>query len=389
MTAAGQFTGPKYPDAPGRETFAGEQVHTGVWHDPELEGKRVAVVGVGAAGVQVIGALAPEVEHLTVFQRQPHWIMPNFLPDEGNVGESELWLRLNLPYYLHWARFVNSYYSNVLSWEFVAVDAEWVKTHPLSISASNDQMMQLCLNYVNETFGEGSELARKLTPDFPFFGKRPVRDPGDVKPGGYYWALLQPHVELVTDWITEVVPEGIVTADGTLHELDVIVWASGMVTEFLATTEAIGRDGAVLSELWGAYDARTYLGGTVPGFPNLFVNDGPNTGIGAGGGGHNFATETISHYIFECLQLMFERGAGAIEVTQDAHDCYNARIDEEMPKLVWAYDKKAHGYYRNDAGRVIFQNPFPANETWNMYQAPDESAFILHERLSVLEGSVG
>ena len=377
ITGAGQFNRPKYPDVPGRESFAGTSMHTARWQDIDLAGKRAAVVGVGAAGIQVIASIAPKVAQLTVFQRQAHWVMPNFIPNDGRVDDGERWLRRHLPYYQHWSRFLTFWQMNVISYEMNKVDHDWIKTHPLSISPENDMTMQMSLNYVNDTFGEGSELARKLTPDFAFSGKRPVRDPGDVVPGGYYYALSQPHVELVTSPLDRVVPEGIRTADGTLYELDVIIWATGMTMDWLSPIDIVGRDGITLNEVWADNNPRSYLGGTVPGFPNLFVNDGPNTGVATGGAGHNFMTETVDHYAFECLQLMVERGATSIEVTQQAHDAHNDRIEELMQDLIWTHELHAHTYYRNQAGRVIVPSPFTAIDFWEMNQRPDESAFIL------------
>jgi 4-hydroxyacetophenone monooxygenase len=387
LTGAGHLNRPKWPNIPGRERFTGEQLHTGRWRDVDVDGKRVAVIGVGAAGIQVVGALAPTVGHMSVFQRQPHWVAPNELPDNGNVSASERWLRRHLPYYMHWSRFQTFYLANSLSYEMNVVDLEWMKTHPLSISAANEELTQLCQRYINDTFGEGSELARKLTPDYPFGGKRPIRDPGALEPGGYYWAYLQPHVDLVGDEIVEIVPEGIVTADGTIHEVDVIVWATGMTLDFLSTIEIVGRDGVRLGDVWAGNNPSSYLGGTVPGFPNLFINDGPNTGVATGGGGHNFMSETVNHYVFECLQLMVERGAGTIEVTREAHDRHNERIEREMAGLIWAHERTAHTYYRNAAGRVILPSPFTANEYWTMSRQPDESAFVLGDRV-VLEDAV-
>jgi 4-hydroxyacetophenone monooxygenase len=378
LTAAGHLNRPKYPDVDGRDTFAGESIHTARWREVDLEGKRAAVVGVGAAGIQVIASIADTVDHLTAFQRQAHWVGQNRLGD-GIVDDSERWLRRHLPYYLHWSRFVIFWLACDLSYQMNLVDPEWAKTHPMSISPVNDMGMQMGLKYINDTFGEGSEVARKLTPDFVFGGKRPVRDPGDFAPGGYYYALAQPHVDLVTSPLARVVPEGIVTADGTLYELDVIVWATGMTLDFLSPIEIIGRDGVRLNQVWADNNPRTYLGGTVPGFPNLFINDGPNTGVATGGGGHNFMTETVNHYAFECLQLAVEHGVTSIEVTQEAHDAHNDLIEERMLGLLWSHDRKADTYYRNQAGRIILPSPFPAEEFWNMCQCPDESKFVLYD----------
>jgi cation diffusion facilitator CzcD-associated flavoprotein CzcO len=187
-------------------------------------------------------------------------------------------------------------------------------------------------------------------------------------------------VDLVTSALARVVPEGIVTADGNLHELDVIIWATGMTLDWLSPVEIIGRDGIRLSKVWADNNPRTYLGGTVPGFPNLFINDGPNTGVATGGGGHNFMTETVNHYAFECLQLVVERGASAIEVTQEAHDAHNELIEERMLGLLWTHERRADTYYRNQAGRIILPSPFPAEEFWHMSQEPDEAKFTLHDR---------
>jgi hypothetical protein len=243
----------------------------------------------GRSGIQVISKIASEVEHLTVFQHQPHWVSPNKLGD-GNVGESEQWLRRHLPYYLHWSRFVPFFTACEVAYEMNLVGEAWMKEHPTSTSSLNEDLRQISLEYIHECFGEDSELARKLTPQFPYGGKRPVRDPGDFEMGGYYWALAEPHVDFVTSPICRVVPEGVVTADGRLIELDAIIWATGMTFDWLSTIQVIGRSGVRLSRVWANNNARSYLGGTVPGFPNLFINDGPNTGVATGGGGHNFMT---------------------------------------------------------------------------------------------------
>ncbi|WP_208301292.1 NAD(P)/FAD-dependent oxidoreductase [Mycobacterium sp. DL440] len=377
ITGAGLLCRPKYPNVPGRETFAGTSVHTVRWRDIDLAGKRGAVIGVGAAGIQVIASLADQFEHLTVFQRQAHWVMPNLLEDNGVVADGERWLRRHLPYYQHWSRFLTFWQMNVISYDMCKVDEDWTKTHSLSVSAENDMVMQIALASINGTFGEGSELARKLTPDFAFGAKRPIRDPGSFEPGGYYYALAQPHVDLVTSGLARVVPEGIVTADGTLHELDVIIWATGMTLDWLSPIDIIGRNGVTLNQVWADNNPRSYLGGTVPGFPNLFVNDGPNTGVATGGAGHNFMAETVDHYAFECLQLMVERGATSIEVTEQAHDAHNDRIDELMEDLIWTHELGADTYYRNQSGRIIVPSPFTAIEYWDMNQRPDESAFVL------------
>ncbi|UFS58740.1 flavin-containing monooxygenase [Subtercola endophyticus] len=379
LTAAGHLNRPNYPQVIGREDFAGESIHTAEWRDVSLEGKRVGVVGVGAAGVQVISAIAPKVGDLTVFQRQPVWLSQNTMGD-GAVSDSERWLRRHLPYYLHWARLSLFAGVNSISHLMNEVDLTWMSEHDTSISEINEMVRQACLRYIDEAFGEDSELAKKVTPDFPYGGKRPVRDPGDDRPGGYYWALKQPHVQLETSGLARVVPEGILTADGVVHELDVIIWATGMTLDFLAPVEIVGLDGVTLREAWEDYlHPRAYLGGMVPGFPNLFVNDGPHTGVANGGAGHNFMAETVNHFIFEALQLAVENQATSIEVTQQAYDAHTAELEEKMSHLIWMHDDKANTYYRNPAGYVILPSPFLPEDYWTRSRKPDPSAFVLRE----------
>jgi 4-hydroxyacetophenone monooxygenase len=376
IAAAGHLNQAKYPNLEGIDSFAGESIHSTQWRDADTAGKRVAVVGAGAAAVQIIASLTPEVAQMTVFQRQPHWISRNTIGD-GDVSDGELWLRQHLPYYLQWSRLSVFAFANTVSYALNVIDHEWMKDHPHSISKVNDFLRQECLSYIHDSFGEGSELAQKLTPDFAFGAKRPVRDPGDFQRSGFYWALAQPHTDLVTSPLARVVPEGIVTADGDLHELDVIVWATGMTLDWLSPIEIIGRDGIRLNDVWADNNPRAYLGGTVPGFPNLFVQDGPNTGVALGGTGHNFMTETQNHYIFECLQMMVEQQAVSVEVTEEAHTAHSELIEQLMAGLIWNYERGADTYYRNEAGRIILPSPFEVSDFWSMNQQPQTDKFLI------------
>jgi len=376
MTAFGHLNRPKFPELDGRESFAGDSFHSARWnHDVDLRGKRVGIIGAGATSVQVVGAIAEEVGHLTLFQRQPHWVVPNMV-GEGVVTDSERWLLRHLPYYQQWFRFKAFWsVSDERGYPTVRADKEWMKSH-VSISPGNDMVMQLCLWYIDNCFGAGSELARKMTPDYAPAGKRLIRDPGDFKPGGFYHALSRPNVDVETSKLARVVPEGILTTDGDLIELDVIVYATGFTLDWLSPIEVVGRDGVRLGDVWSGNNPRSYLGGTVPGFPNLFVNSGPNTGAGHAGG-HNFMAEVVTHYAMECLQLLVERDAHSIEVTQEAHDDHNERLDEVMEGSVWSHALGAHTYYRNEAGRVILPNPWTFVEYWTMSRGPVETSFVL------------
>jgi cation diffusion facilitator CzcD-associated flavoprotein CzcO len=378
ITAAGTLNRPKYPDIEGRDCFAGEQVHTARWRDLPVDGKRLGVVGAGAAAVQVVSSYTSRVEHLTVFQRQPHWVAPNPY-GTGETTDNDRWLLENLPYYAQWSRLTALLNVNRFCFETKQVDQAWHEKHPYSVTPGSEKVRQSCLNYIDKVFGLESELGRKVTPTFPFAAKRQVFDPGDFNVGkGYYHALTQPHVDVETTGLSRIVPQGILLTDGRLVELDVIVWATGMTLDYLSQIVVVGRDGVTLGEVWqGNEDPRTYVGGTVPGFPNLFVLDGPNSSVATGGSGHNFSVEVTNHFAFEALTYMLNRGASAIEPTQEAFDRHNSTIDERMQGLLWSVDSSAHGYYRNRAGRIVLVNPFWPGESWRMTRSPDPDTFVL------------
>jgi len=369
ITAAGYLNRPRWPDLAGRDTFAGTSIHSAQW-DPSLDltGKRVAIIGAGCTAVQIVDARVGEVEHLTVFQRQPHWVAPRRrLTDD--VPEYRRYLGRHLPYYAKWHRLKSYWGTADNNHPVILRDSEWAKAH-LSISPANDVLLQMCMDYINRTFGAGTELAEKVTPDFAPYGKRIIRDPG-----GYYAALTRDHVDVEANQPAEVNAKGIVTQDGRQIDLDVIIYATGYYLDFLSTIDIRGRDGRKLADEWGD-SPRAYRGGTVPGFPNLFINSAPNYSPGHGAGA-NFSMEVLAHYIIECLHLMALRGATTMEVTQQAYDDYVAGIDDAMAGTVWCHTPNAHTYYRSGSGRVVVATPYRLVDLWHQHRAPIEEHFAL------------
>lgn len=369
ITAAGYFNRVKHPDWPGRESFAGLSVHSGQWDtDIDLAGKRVAVVGTGCTSAQIVDVLSKQVEHLTLVQRQPHWVAPRKRASD-DISEPDRILLRELPLYAQWRRVKAFWGAADNGYPVVVVDPEWARDH-VSISPANDALMQECLSYIDRTFGAGSELAQKMTPDFAPFGKRIIRDPG-----GYYDALTRPHVSVESAAIQQVVPEGIINADGELIELDAIIYATGYTMEFLSDIEIRGRGGITLAEEWDG-NPRAYIGGTIPGFPNFFMTSAPNQ-LPSHGAGNNFSIEVAVHYAFECIQLIAERGARTIEPTRAAYDSFVREIDDTMEGMVWRHTVNANSYYRDESGRVIVACPFRLLDAWRLHRSPIEENVIL------------
>ena len=364
IPAAGYLNRPRWPELPGRETFTGISIHSAQW-DPELDltGKRVAIIGAGCTAVQIVDACVDQVAHLTVFQRQPHWVAPRRRASD-DVPVYRRWLGARLPYYANWVRLKSYWGTSDNNYPVILHDQDWAAEH-LSISPANDALLQMCLTYINEVFGAGSELARKVTPDFAPYGKRIIRDPG-----GYYAALAREHVDVEASEPARVHGAGIVTADGREIDLDVIIYATGYYLDFLSTVDIRGRDGKKLTDEWGDIP-RAYRGGMVPGFPNMFISSAPNYSPGHGAG-HNFGVEVMVHYVNECLQLMALRKAATIEVTQRAYDDYVAEIDATMAGTVWCHTPSAHTYYRSGGGRIVIAFPYRLVDFWRDHRAPVE-----------------
>lgn len=368
VPAAGYLNRPRWPELAGKETFGGVSVHTAEWN-PELSlrGKRVAIIGAGCTAVQIVDASVDEVAHLTVFQRQPHWVAPRKrLTDD--VPEHRRWLNAHVPYYANWTRLKSFWGTADNNHPVIMRDPEWAAEH-LSISRPNDVLLQMCLQYIDRVFGAGSELAKKVTPDFAPYGKRIIRDPG-----GYYAALAREHVDVEASEPARVNERGIVTQDGRQIDLDVIIYATGYYLDFLSTVDVRGRDGLKLTDVWGESPS-AYRGGLVPGFPNMFISSAPNYSPGHGAG-HNFGVEVMVHYVMECLQLMAERQAEMLEVTPEAFEDYVRQIDEAMAQTVWCHTPTAHTYYRS-GGRIVTAFPFRLVDVWQSHRAPKSEDLIV------------
>jgi 4-hydroxyacetophenone monooxygenase len=362
VTAAGYLTRPTLPDVPGIETFQGTSFHSAEWDDTyDFTDKRVAVIGTGCTSVQIVDSLAPSIKSLTLFQRQPHWVVP---PQPATtIPEDERWMLMNVPSYSRWARLQTFITIGDANYPAVRYDPDWAAEHDLSISAANDVGLQIALGHLESSFGDRPDLKEKLRPNFAWMGKRPVRDPG-----AYYETIKRDSTELVTSGLASVRPEGAVDGDGNLHEVDAIVYATGFSLEYLTHWRIEGRDGQELSEVWGDTPV-AYLGCQAAGFPNLFITSGPNANP-SHGGGHNFCVEAVVHYVIECLQTLVEQDARSIEPTQEAQEEWIREIRALLADSVWMRETRATTYYRNSKGDILLASPLLMEDYWTRLRQP-------------------
>ena len=367
ITAMGFLNRPKLGSIAGLDTFTGPSFHSARWRDDvPLQGKRVGVIGTGASAMQFLRSVAAQAAQVTIFQRSPQWARP---PQDyhGTVSTESKWLLQNIPYYYAWYRFG-------LMWRFgdgllptVRRDPNW-PTPQRSMNHRNDRQRQQLTEHLLKELEGRPDLIEKCLPDYPPYGKSILID------NGWYQALKRPNVELVTEAVDHVEGSEIVDATGRRHEVDVILLATGFEPgKLLWPIEIRGRKGLLLSDVWADDQPRAHLGITMPGFPNLFVTTGPNTGL-AHGGSAIFVSEVQVRYITAMLREMFERSLSDVEVLAPVHDAYNDRVDAEHAELVWTHPGMRN-WYRNAQGRVFAVMPWRLVDYWQMTHEPDLSEF--------------
>ncbi|MBW8815906.1 MAG: NAD(P)-binding domain-containing protein [Caulobacterales bacterium] len=369
VTAVGQLNQPRMPDIEGLASFAGPAFHSAEWrHDVELAGKRVGVIGTGASAYQFVPEIAPQVAHLTVFQRNPPWGLP--VPHyHEDVPEGMKWTLEHVPFYDKWYRFWLFWMTTEGFLPMVKTDPTW-NGPPTAVGPDNAMLREMAVASYQAQLADRPDLLDKVTPQYPIGGKRAVLDNGV-----WLGALKRPNVELVTDKVAKITPKGVVTADGQEREFDVLIYGTGFqASNFLSFLKVKGRGGRDLHDTWGG-DARAYLGMTLPGFPNFFMIYGPNTNIVVNGS-IIFFSECAVRYIVGAVKLLAETGAQAMEPKQAVFDDFNRRVDEANAGWAWG-SPNVSSWYKNSFGRVSQNWPFGLIDYWRATLAPNPDDFVL------------
>ena len=335
INASGPLSTPVIPNFKGRDTFKGHSFHTNAWdHGYQHAGKRVAIIGSGASAAQVIPAIAPDVKQLHVFQRTPHWVLPRpdrkFSPFQRTLLKSKLIYKL-LRTAIYWgleSRVVGFKYSKTMLKLVAQREAE---------------------HHIKKQIAD-PKIRAAVTPDYTIGCKRIILS------STLYPALCRPNVKLhpKDDGIAEINERGILTAKGEQLDLDCIVYSTGYdATDGVISYPVIGKGGKSVQDFWAEFP-RAYLGTTMPGFPNLFIVTGPNTGIG-----HTsaiFVIEAQMEYIRRAIAATQKQGAKAIEVKAESEADYTGMIHREMKQTVWQ-SGGCHSWYQSKSGHVIAMFP--------------------------------
>ncbi|HEX7781919.1 MAG TPA: NAD(P)/FAD-dependent oxidoreductase [Sphingobium sp.] len=357
VSGTGLLNRPSIPDIAGLQDFKGPLFHSARWnHDVDLTGKRVVQIGTGASGMQLGPQIAPKVGHLTIFQRSPHWARKNPLLF-AEVSDGLKWGLEHVPFYTKWWRFQLLYATSDGMLPHLRRDPHWPESET-SLNAFNKAIREQLIAEMRAELNGDDELLAKVTPNFPPYGKRMLRD------SKWFSTLTRDNVELVTGPVQKITATGVVDNDGVEHPADVIVLATGFKAQApLFPMDIVGTQGS-LRDKWGEDDPRAHLGITVPHFPNLFILYGPGTN-GGHGGSAVFNSECQVRYTMLALRELIEREASSLEVHREPFEAYQAEFDAEHEQLVWSHPG-VNNWYRNKAGRVVTNNPWPLSRYRNM-----------------------
>ena len=353
VSATGILHHVAYPEIPGLEEFEGPMFHSARWDDSvSLEGKRVGIIGTGATSVQIVGEVTSKVGFMSVFQRTPHWITP--LPQKKY---SEGWKRFVRMFPFIQKLIANNYRRLMLS---TFADAT------VGNVSKQNQIQAACLRNLAKNVPDPALRAR-LTPDYTAACKRLILC------SDYYPAISGDNAELVTEEIQVIEPRGVRTSDGRLHELDVLICATGFkVSEFILPTRVYGEDGVELSDLWDGVP-RAHRAMAIPGFPNFWMLEGPTGPVG------NLSLISITEcqlgYLIQCLDKMKQEKLAGFVVKQEAFDDYNEKVSKAIVNTVWATGG-CDSWYIDKTGTPNLY-PWHPSQFYKEMERPDFSEYRL------------
>ena len=367
ISAVGQLNTPSTPDISGLSNFKGPKFHTARWpKNIDLKDKNVAIIGTGASAMQIVPEIADQVQKLDIYQRQAQWARP--LPGYHDaISDGQQWLIDNVPFYLKWFRFtfIWRYGDGLLP--TIKRDPDWPRQD--SVSAANDRHRQQMTKFIEEKLASRPDLLEKCIPNYPPYGKRILLE------NNWYETLTKPNVSLISDGITHIGEDHIITQHGTHHACDILILSTGFkVAEMASRLNIFGRDGMSLKDVWNDDDPKAYIGFSVPNFPNFFMLLGPGTSLGHGGSAI-FQAECQVKYVMNAIQYMRHNNLKSLDIKPTAFADYVATHDAAHDELIWTHPS-LDTYYRNSHNRVFSVMPWRLVDFWHMTHKFDPEPYI-------------
>ena len=335
--STGPITEPALPKVKGIESFQGEMFHSARWnHDCDLSNKRVAVIGTGASAIQFIPQIQPKVQQLCVFQRTAPWVLP----------KADLALNEQAKSVVSRFPFIQEMWRGSIVQILNAIN--FGLRHPSLLEPVSYLSKQLLRAQVHDPV-----LRQAVTPNFLIGCKRLLFA------NNYYPALQQKNVQLIAQGLVEIDANTVVAADGSRHEVDVIIWGTG----FEVAHPPIGKrvenaEGVLLSSLWEGSSPEAYLGTSIEKLPNAFLVLGPNILVYDSFIG---IAEAQLDYIVTALIKMKAMQLKRIEIKKDVLTQYNARLQKHLKYTVFNAGG-CKSYYLDENGRNFAAWPWSLNK---------------------------
>jgi cation diffusion facilitator CzcD-associated flavoprotein CzcO len=344
IAATGVLHQPSYPNIKGLDSFEGTTFHSARWnHDAKLAGKRVGVIGTGSTAIQITGALINEVAEFSLFQRTAQWVSPQENPPFTEAEKAEF--RAHPETMQRMREEIARVFADGFANAVVDANSPELKAIHDACEANLDKSVK------------DSELREKLRPDYRAGCKRLIMSED------FYDAIQRPNAHLVTEEIEQIEKSGVRTKDGKLHELDVLILATGFrVDRFMRPMNVIGRNGTLLDEAWsdGPF---AYMAITIPEFPNLFMLNGPNGPVG------NFSLIEVAElqlsYIMKLVEQVRSGACKELCVSQEAMESFDAERKEAAKSTIW--QSGCNSWYLDAHG-------VPAVWPWTFDRLRDEMA---------------
>ncbi len=346
VSGMGMFNELAWPDLPGLDKFDGTLFHSARWNlTHDLLGKKVAVIGSAASAVQFVPEIVHQTAKLHLFQRTANWVAPK---EDTPYTPAQLAVYRDDPNAIHASR--AQIYKELNEFILFNDPAKQLEYEAASLS--------------NLAVVKDPALRAKLTPSHPFGCKRPLFS------NLYYPVFNLPQVELVTESITALTPDGVVTADGVERQVDTVILATGFqVTRYLSAIEVTGRHGRRLDEAWSD-GAQAYLGIVTSGFPNLFMLYGPSTNNGS----IISMLEIQIDYILRQIKRLERERLAFIDLRAEVESRYNDTMQHEIREVaVW--QANCGNYYSAASGRMVTQWPHTIDEFCARTMRPDAEMF--------------
>lgn len=356
ISATGVLHHVSIPDFKGLETFEGHSFHTAQWdNDVDLTNKRVGIIGTGSTASQIIGAITPIVKEMNVFQRTPQWVAP--LPQRA-YSKFERFVMRRFPWL-----------SRLLYWTNYGMFKLVFGPATTGDKKAQKKISDICTKHLEEEIKD-PVLRAKLTPSYQAACKRLIFA------SEFYPAMRQEHTNLITESIDQIEARGVRTKDGQLHELDVLILATGFdSSKFILPTKVTGDGGVDLETVWGR-SPRAHRAVAMPHFPNFWMIEGPTGPVG------NLSLIMISEhqidYIISLLDKMGRDGLTSLAPKAEAYQQYNAAMNERVKDTVWVTGG-CDSWYIDESGLPNLY-PFPPQQYLRDMKNPQIDEYEIEPR---------